>query len=194
MRLTLVLIAAVFAMLTATTAAQASTKTARWHRFDDSRWRITDVVDGDTIKVRKLGGPAPRTNWTVRLIGIDAPSVRECGGVEARAALLQRSFTAPDDTDGDGLVDERGGTGRHVRLRTDLSQDLYDAGDLLAYATTSVGTDLALSQIKRGWSDFFIDADEFDRYDRYVEAAERALDRSRGAWDTCGGDFDLPLG
>ena len=199
MRLTLILIAALFASLVgASTASAAShggskSRTARWHRFDHSRWRITDVVSGDTIKVRKLRGPAPRTRWTVRLIGIDAPSTTQCAGKEAKAALLERSFTAPKDTDGDGLADEPGGTGRHVLLRTDTSQDLYDHKHLLAYATTSVGTDLALSQIKRGWSDFFIDVDEFSRYDRYVDAAEKTLAKDKGAWDVCGGDFALPL-
>ncbi len=195
MRLTLILIAALFASLVAAgPAGAASDRAARWHRFDDSRWRITDVVSGDTVKVSKLSGPAPRRRLTVRLLGIDTPGLSQCAGKEARAALLQRSFTKPRDTDGDGLVDKRGGTGRHVRLRTDTSQDLYADGDLLAYATTSVGTDLALSQIKRGWSDFFIDVDEFARYDRYVRAAERTLAHKKGAWDVCGGDFSLPTG
>ena len=49
--------------------------------------RITDVVDGDTIKVRAWG--AKRKHYTVRLLGIDTPETVdpnapvECGGPEA---------------------------------------------------------------------------------------------------------------
>ena len=51
----------------------------------------------------------------------------ECGGPEATSALLERAFTAPVDTNLDGLYDTPGGEGRRVRLRTDVTQDLYDA-------------------------------------------------------------------
>ena len=46
--------------------------------------RITEVVDGDTVKVRASG--AKHKDYTVRLIGIDTPETKrpgvpvECGG------------------------------------------------------------------------------------------------------------------
>ena len=43
---------------------------------------VTAVVDGDTLKVQLITGPA-----LVRLAYIDAPEARQPGGAEARAAL-----------------------------------------------------------------------------------------------------------
>ena len=74
--------------------------------------RITSVVDGDTIKVRAFG--AKRRFYTVRLIGIDTPETKrpgvpvECGGRDATAHMLRLAFSAPEDSDGDGLLDQRG--------------------------------------------------------------------------------------
>jgi endonuclease YncB( thermonuclease family) len=189
-----VLAAVLVAGAPAEASSDSSTRAARWHRFDRSTWQVTDVLSGDTIAVRKLRGPAPHRQWKVRLIGIDAPSRAQCGGAEAKAALLDRTFAAPADTDGDGRADRPGGTGRRVRLHTDRSQDLYERrGVVLAYVTTSAGTDLGLSQIRLGWSDFVVERDVFARYDRYVAESERALRRATGTWDLCGGDFALPL-
>jgi hypothetical protein len=39
--------------------------------------RITEVVDGDTVKARAFG--AKRSHYTVRLIGIDTPETRKPG-------------------------------------------------------------------------------------------------------------------
>jgi hypothetical protein len=65
------------------------------------RARITEVVDGDTVKVRAYDARRPR--YTVRLLGIDTPeTVRpgtpvECGGREAKGNLLDLAFTRPQD-------------------------------------------------------------------------------------------------
>jgi micrococcal nuclease len=136
---------------------QERLKRQRYARFNKSSWRITDVVDGDTVKVRKLSGPAPRTDWTVRVIGIDTPETVkpdtpvECAGPNATASMLTLGFSAPVDANLDGLVDTKGGDGRQVYLRTDITQDLYDSfGRLLAYVVTLPGTDLGLRQIEQG--------------------------------------------
>ena len=53
------------------------------------RARVISVTDGDTIKVRIIGGP--RRN--VRFIGIDTPEVYggvECGGRKASRALKRK--------------------------------------------------------------------------------------------------------
>jgi len=88
------------------------------------------VVDGDTVKVRAFR--AGRRTYTVRLIGIDTPETKrpatpvECGGKEASASMLRLSFSAPKDSDGDGLLDREGGKGRRVTLTTDPTQDAFD--------------------------------------------------------------------
>ena len=67
----------------------------------------------------------------------------ECGGRDATAQMLRLAFSAPTDSDGDGLLDREGGDGRRVVLRTDPTQDLFDRYDrLLAYVTTRGGTSL----------------------------------------------------
>ena len=84
--------------------------------------------------------------------------------------------------------------GRRVRLRTDLTLDLYDRyGRLRAYATPVGKPDLGLSQIQAGWSDAYVFEDEFARYDQYDDAAEAAQDANNGAWALCAGHFHQPV-
>ena len=77
--------------------------------------RISSVTDGDTIKVRAFG--AKRDFYRVRLVGIDTPETKdpgrpvECGGRRADSNMRALSFTAPRDTNGDGLFDTDGGKG-----------------------------------------------------------------------------------
>lgn len=156
--------------------------------------RITDVVDGDTIKVRASG-----KGYTVRLIGIDTPETKkpgtpvECGGREATDNMLRLAFTAPIDGDGDGLVDRKGGQGRSVRLAGDRTQDRVDRfGRLLAYATAA-GKSLAFEQLGAGWSDVYVFKKRFLQYARFTEARDRARDANQGAWAICGGNFHRPL-
>ena len=84
---------------------------------------ITSVVYGDTIDSEMQGLITP-----VRLIGVDTPETKrpgvgvECGGPVATHYMLHLAFTRPKDTDGDGLFDKHGGTGRAVWVRTDPSQ------------------------------------------------------------------------
>ncbi len=115
------------------------------------------MVDGDTIKVRAGG-----KNYTVRLIGIDTPETKkpgtpiECGGREATSNMLRLAFTAPTDTDGDGLLDTRGGDGRSVRLIGDRTQDRTDRFKrVLAYAVAA-GKSLGVEQVAAGWSDVYV--------------------------------------
>jgi micrococcal nuclease len=131
--------------------------------------RITEVVDGDTIKVQAGGG----SEYTVRLIGIDTPETRhparpvECGGKRATAAL-------------------EGFTGRPVTLRTDPTQDTYDRFDrLLAYAS-SEGRSLQEHQLRRGWARVYVyDGRPFARVGAFRAAEERARAARRGIWGLC---------
>jgi endonuclease YncB( thermonuclease family) len=160
--------------------------------------RIIDVVDGDTIKVRTLE-PTRKPIYTVRLIGIDTPETRkpgtpvECGGREATSSAFRWSFERPRDTDGDHLVDTRGGLGRRVVLVTDPSQGLYDRYHrLLAYVTLRDGASLNVFQIGRGWSRVYVFRKPFTRLAAFRKAQKRASRRDLGAWALCSGHFHTP--
>jgi endonuclease YncB( thermonuclease family) len=180
-------------------AAQERKRAARYGRFTKGTWQIVDVLDGDTVRVRQLGGIAPGPLWSVNLIGVDTPetgaepgSTLECGGRQATGALLQAAFPAAVDSDGDGLVDTKGGEGRRVRLRTDVTQSLYEGGRLLAYVDTLPGDDLGLDQLGWGWSDVDVPGEEFTRYEQYAGEADTASAAADGAWEVCEGEFHLP--
>jgi endonuclease YncB( thermonuclease family) len=154
--------------------------------------RITSVVDGDTIRVRAFG--ARRDFYTVRLIGIDTPESTgrdECGGEEATAKMLALAFSAPEDTDGDGLLDTEGGEGRRVVLTTDPTQDVFDRYDrLLAYVTTRGGKLLQTAQLAAGWAETYVFGDRpFTRVTRFRAAERRARAGRRGVHRDCGGRF-----
>lgn len=155
--------------------------------------RVTAVVDGDTIKVRRGW-----KRYTARLIGIDTPETRrpgrpvECGGREATASMLQLGFTRPRDTNGDGLVDRRGGRGRRVVVRTDPTQARRDRyRRLLAYVRAG-RRDFGLGQLNRGWAKVYVFRRRFERYRRYQAAARSAKGAKRGVWGRCGGRFHRP--
>jgi micrococcal nuclease len=158
--------------------------------------RITSVVDGDTIKVRASG--AKRAFYTVRLLGIDTPETKrpgvavECGGKRASGNMLKLAFTAPEDTDGDDILDAEGGDGRRVTLRTDPTQDTFDRYyRLLAYATTANGVDLS-RQIADGWANVYVFDRPFQQVARFRQAELRAKNAARGTWRLCGGNFHKP--
>jgi micrococcal nuclease len=161
--------------------------------------RIISVVDGDTIKVRAFA--AKRRFYTVRLIGIDTPETKrpstpvQCGGKRATDSMFELAFAAPQDTDGDGLLDDDDGSrGRRVTLRTDPSQDTFDHyGRLLAYVTTDRGVNLGARQITRGWAAVYVYGGvPFRQVERFQRAQRRARSESRGVWARCRGDFHWP--
>jgi endonuclease YncB( thermonuclease family) len=154
--------------------------------------RILDVVDGDTIRVRHL---ITDKVYTVRLLGIDTPESKkpgvavECGAREATSNMLRLGFTEPMDSDGDGLLDKRGGDGRKVKLTTDATQDKFDSFKrLLAYADTSDGQ-LNVTQVAAGWAKVYTFKKRVRQYDRFAAAQARAKADDRGVWSQCGGDF-----
>lgn len=51
------------------------------------RARGARVIDGDTLEMEIDCGFSVRVEAAVRLLGVDAPELREAGGPEARAAL-----------------------------------------------------------------------------------------------------------
>ncbi|MEK6276932.1 MAG: thermonuclease family protein [Actinomycetota bacterium] len=144
------------------------------------RAKVTDVTDGDTLKVRAFG--AKRDRYDVRLIGIDTPE--KFGGLEcgARKASASMQNLAP------------GGT--RVKLTTDPSQDTFDRyGRLLAYVNRRRdGRDLGRAQIASGWAKVYVyGGNPFQRVRSFRHAARAARNADRGVWDLCGGDFHEPI-
>ena len=175
-------------------------------QINASQWQIVDVVDGDTVKVERRAGPASKSRYTVRLIGIDTPETRkpgvpvECGGREATATMLAATFPSPTDTNADGLLDTEGGEGVSVSLTTDRSQDLYDSfRRLLAFidvapgagvpAANGAGYDIGETIIAFGFSDVYVFDVDFARIGRFTNARTKAQAGGAGVWSLCGGDF-----
>jgi endonuclease YncB( thermonuclease family) len=145
------------------------------------RARVTEVIDGDTIRVRSLE-KTRRSSYTVRLIGIDTPETKrpgtpvECDGPEASGNL------------------ERIAEGSRVRLRTDPSQDTFDRYDrLLAYAKPRGGPDAAIAQLRAGWAKVYVYGGRpFKRVRAFRRAQRSARRAGRGVWGRCGSDFHSP--
>ena len=161
------------------------------------------MVDGDTAAIRRTDGSS---SITVRLIGLDTPETKkpgvpvECGGKAATAGMLAVSFSAPTDTDADGLADTEGGTGVLVTLETDRGEDLRDrfgrvlgyldaAGDLPPIANGQP-YDLGKAQVSAGHSPAYrYEGSRFARYADYRTTEQEARASSRGVWGACGGNF-----
>ena len=69
---------------------------------------VTEVVDGDTVRVRLAGGKSER----VRLIGIDAAERGDCFASAATARARQLALSKPVVLRGDGTQDTRDRYGR----------------------------------------------------------------------------------
>ncbi len=170
--------------------------------LERGRWRVSEVVDGDTLRVRRTDGS--RTE-TVRLIGVDTPETKdpdkgvECGGPEATAGALFLTFAQPRDADGDSVLDREGGTGALVELQTDRSQDVRDRhGRALAFvdvvadippAAGTTGFDVGKTLIVAGLSPAYVFEDRFARLGQYQAAEHEAREANRGSWAACNGNF-----
>lgn len=181
---------------------QTSTRQGAETTLDRALGRITDVVDGDTVKIR-LGGSVHET-YTVRLLGVDTPETRkpsvavECGGKEATSYMFKLAFTAPLDIDGDGLFNRKGGTNVRVDVTTDCTQQLKDRfGRLLVYVDVPANAraqgipryDLSQTTIGASWSKTYTFKKRVRRYNRYRSAEGAAKIGGRGGWGSCGGSF-----
>jgi endonuclease YncB( thermonuclease family) len=156
--------------------------------------RVTGVTDGDTLRVRTMG-PRPGVH-IVELIGIDAPEKRpgrvECGGRQATSNILQLTFAAPLDTDGDHFFDTSDGAGRRVTLTPDPTHEAFHArGALFAYVKTAGGKQLQLDQLTRGWAKVHAGSRRFRRYRLFRRAQADAIVARHGVWSKCGGNFHL---
>jgi len=129
--------------------------------------RVIRVIDGDTVKVKLVGGP--RRN--VRILGIDTPEVfggKECGGPAAsRAAkrMLPR--------------------GTRVLLVSDRSQHLKDRyGRLLRYVQKG-RMDVGRNQLKQGHATVYVFDKPFKRVQSYRAGQAAAKRQNKGIWKHC---------
>jgi endonuclease YncB( thermonuclease family) len=127
---------------------------------------VTAVTAGDTLTARTADG----RDLTVRLIGIDAPELGECGGRDARVALVELA------------------RGQSVELEADPSLPVLDgSGRSRFYVDRADGLDVGLELVRRGWAGV-VDAPRFERLPAYRDAE---TDSVGGVWADCGGDFHL---
>jgi endonuclease YncB( thermonuclease family) len=155
------LVAVVFAFLVASAAAATLA-----HGQTVYPATVTGVTDGDTLTARLADG----RELTVRLIGIDAPEPTECGGSDARAALVS-------------LAD-----GQAVELESDPSvQQLDRFGRSWFYVDRADGLDVGFDLVRRGWVAVVSDP-PFARLRGYLDAEQESFD---GVWAECDGDFHL---
>lgn len=160
------------------------------HAHDaDLAGRVTEVVDGDTVKVRLQDG----TRDTVRLVGVDTPEVYsettpdEFEGVpdtEAGRTCLRRwgeraSALATDELDGE-----------RVELAFDPNLDRRDYyGRLLMYVVVD-NRSFNRRLVETGHARVYDSA--FARADRYLAAERRARDEGRGLWTCATGSPPTP--
>jgi endonuclease YncB( thermonuclease family) len=131
-------------------------------------FEVTEIVDGDTIKVSEKG--------TLRLIGIDTPETRDprkpvqCFGVEASSKAKE-------------LL-----TGRKVYLEYDLSNQTDRYGRTLAYVYREDGLFYNAEMIKQGFAFSYVRFPH-PRLAEFNTYQDEARSNQRGLWapDTCNG-------
>jgi endonuclease YncB( thermonuclease family) len=127
---------------------------------------VAAVSDGETLTARLADGQ----EVAVRLIGIDAPALDECGGRDAAGELEELALD------------------QAVTLTADPAAPATDGqGRSWLYADRSDGLDVGLAMVRRGWATL-LDGVDFQRLPAYVDAYEAA---SGGVWRECGGDFHV---
>ena len=154
--------------------------------------RVTGIVNAETIKVRTASG---RTR-IVELAGVDSPLIRrngdvECGALGALDALVRKAFTKPRDTDGDGLKDAPGGSGRKVTVSTDPGVSL-PGGRLWAYVEpTGKGGQFNVTQLLGGWATIKDRGASLAQGSNLAAAKLAAQSSGAGVWGACNGDFHV---
>jgi endonuclease YncB( thermonuclease family) len=129
--------------------------------------KIIRVIDGDTYKVKLLGGP----KRTVRVLGIDTPEAfggKECGGPAASQAA--KKMLPP---------------GTRVLLISDTTQDNKDRyGRILRYVIEG-NLDVGRNQLNQGHARVYVFDKPFKRVASYRAAQKKAKQADKGLWGHC---------
>jgi micrococcal nuclease len=129
-------------------------------------YRVTRVVDGDTINVETAGG----TVQSVRLIGVDTPELRgdECYANEA-AAMLTDWLPA----------------GTRVRLEADPSQDDTDRWGRLVRFVWDGGSLVNRALVRAGAGPEYLYDRPYRGRAAFVTAEQAAQREHLGVWGAC---------
>ena len=128
--------------------------------------QVVTIESGDSVNVQLATGVA----LGVRLVGVDAPAIGECGGTQA-AEQLRR------------LV-----LGRNVFLvRDSVQYGAAGSGRSPYYVDRDDGLDAGLEQLRGGWAETAESV--FDREQPYFDADGEASGADAGIWSLCDGDF-----
>jgi micrococcal nuclease len=137
-------------------------------RAADIPYRVVQVLDGDTIVVRRAGG----TDETIRLLGVDTPETHhptkpvQCFGPEAAAYTTKRLF------------------GRIVRLEDDVERhDVY--GRRLAYVYLD-GHNYERELLQRGYARLLVIEPNHAHARVMLDDELTARADGVGLWSTCG--------
>jgi endonuclease YncB( thermonuclease family) len=157
--------ATIIALLVCAAAVLAGLASAATSGEFTLKGAVTEVVDGDTLRVRLASGKSER----VRLIGIDAAERGTCFAAQAAQRVRQLALSQP------------------VVLRGDRTQDTRDRyGRLLAYVWIPGGRDLGYQLVAGGFAKVYVYAAPFQRLPTYRTAESRAKSTRAGTWKTCG--------
>jgi micrococcal nuclease len=153
-------------------AAVAASASARQSATFTQKGVVTEVLDGDTVRVRLLNGKSER----VRLIGIDAAERGACFAAQATARARQLVLSKP------------------VVLRGDATQDTRDRyGRLLGYVWIPGGRDLGYQLVAGGFAKVYVYREAFQRLAAYRNAESKARSAPAGAWKACGSTTITPI-
>ena len=161
------IVAAMISLLTLLVVAcapQAFSASLDVKKLGKESYKITKVIDGDTVKARVQG-----KTETIRVIGINSPEYttkRECYG--AQATKQAKALLA----------------GKSVRISIDKTQALRDKyGRLLAYVQVG-GKDFGLQMIKSGHAKEYTYGKKYNRSATYKHAHTTAKAQKKGLWST----------
>lgn len=136
-------------------------------RAADTPYRVVQVLDGDTIVVRRAGAP----DETVRLLGVDTPETHhprkpvQCYGPEAASYTARRLF------------------GQVVRLEDDVERhDVY--GRRLAYVHLD-GHDYERELLRKGYARLLVIEPNHAHAREMLDEELDARARKVGLWGAC---------
>jgi micrococcal nuclease len=137
-------------------------------RAADTPYRVVQVLDGDTIVVRRAGG----SDETIRLLGVDTPETHhptkpvQCFGPEAAAYTTRRLF------------------GRVVRLEDDVERhDIY--GRRLAYVYLD-GRNFERELLQQGYARLLVIEPNHAHAREMLDDELDATAQRVGLWGACG--------
>jgi micrococcal nuclease len=163
---------ALLCLLAVTCAVTAGLATAAPAGSFTKKGVVTEVVDGDTLRVRLVNRGSER----VRLIGIDAAERSACFADQAATRARQLALSKP------------------VVLRGDATQDTRDRyGRLLAYVWLPGARDLGYQLVAGGFAKVYVYRDPFQRLSAYRNAEGKAKAAPVGAWKACGSTTIRPV-